>query len=183
MKNLFDRLNNGKSAKFVRINGYLAKTSGEVANHTINVNISVKNAKETDFQRLKNCTNSDLEMIAKANNLDLATCKLALSEMLTSAEKNLSANVDDHTNQSKGQTDAYIFITPAIRLHKDTLEVHIFGQAIAKVVLVKGEYKQVNSSNKTLAKNAIKKHLDLRSDKFRDFIIPNIESVKLMAKP
>lgn len=176
---MFDKLSNGKSAKFIRINGYTAKTSGEVANHTINVNISVKNAKETDLQRLINCNSSDLEMIAKQNNLDLATCELALSEMITSAQKNLSANIEEHTNQSKGQSDAYINLTPAIRLHKDTLQVHVFGMAIAKVVLVKGEYKQVNSNAKTLAKNAIKKHLDLRADKFRDFIVGNIESVKI----
>jgi len=179
MKTFFDKFQSLKSASFIWINNYLAKTSGEVANHVVNVNISVKNAKETDLMRLQNCTDDDLTMICELKGFSFDVCKLAHSEMLASAEKNLSANVEDRTAQSQGQTDAYISLTPAIRLHKETLEVHVFGQAISKVVLVKGEYKEVKSSDKTLAKNAIKKHLDLRSDKFRDFIVGNMDSLKV----
>jgi len=168
-----------KGASFISINNYLSKTSGEVANHTVNVNISVQNAKETDLQRLQNCNESDLLAISKASKIDLETVKQAHAEMLASAEKNLSANPLERTQQSQAQTDAYIHLTPAIRLHKETLEIHIFGQAIAKVVLKADEYKQVNSSQKTLAKNAIKKHLDLRADKFRDYVLKLADSVKV----
>lgn len=178
-KVFFDKFQQLKGVSFIGINNYLSKITGELANHVVNVNLSVKNAKETDLQRLQNCTESDLVMISKASGISYEICKQALSELLTSAEKNLSANIEDRTAQSQAQTDAYISLTPAIRMHKETMQIHIFGQAISKTVLIKGEYKQVNSSQKTLAKNAIKKHLDLRTEKFRDFIVGNIDSIKI----
>jgi hypothetical protein len=178
-KKFFGSFENLKSASLISINNYEAKTSGEIANHVVNVNISVHNAKETDLNRLKNCNDADVQAISKASGIEVETVKLALSEMLASAEKNLSANLEDRTNQSKGQSDAYINLTPAIRLHKETLEIHVFGQAISKVILKKGEYKTVNSSAKTLAKQAITKHLDLRAGKFRDFICGRIDTVKV----
>jgi len=182
MKNLINKFENLKSASFITINNYLSTTSGEVANHKINVNISVENAKKTDLNRLQNCNDNDIQAISKASGIDVETIKTALAEMLTSAVKNLSADKTERTNQSQGQTDAYISLTPAIKLHKETLEVHVFGQAISKVVLVKGEYKTVNSSSKTLAKSAIKKHLDLRGDKFRNFILGNADSIKIQGE-
>ena len=178
-KQFFNNFESLKGVSFIRINNYISKTSGEIANHTINVGLSVKNAKETDLMRLKACNDKDLQMISASSRIAVDVCRVALAELISSAEKNLSENKEDRTAQSNGQTDAYIFITPAIRFHKDTQELHVFGQAISKVVIVKGEYKTVNSSDKTLAKKAIKSHLDLRSDKFRDFIVGNIESVKM----
>ena len=178
-KKFFGQFENLKGASFIAINNYLAKGSGELANHVVNVNISVQNAKEGDLNRLKACTDEDLRMIEKSSGIDIDTLKISLSEMLVSAEKNLSANIEDRTNQSKGQTEAYIHLTPAIRLHKETLEIHIFGQKISKVVLVKGEYKTVNSSPKTLGKKAITKHLDLRAGKYQSFICGRIDTVKV----
>lgn len=181
MKNLIKKFESLKGASFISVNNYESSSTGEIANHVINVNISVKTAKETDLARLKACTETDLKDVVFAGNkqFDLATAKLALSEMIAAGEKNLSANIEDRSNQSIAQSDAYIFLTPAIRLHKDTLQVHIFGQAISKTVLIKGIYKTVNSAPKTIAKNFIKKHLDLRSDKFRDFILGNIDTIRI----
>jgi hypothetical protein len=177
-KKLIDSLQSLKSSSFISINNYLSKT-GEIANHTININISVKNAKQTDLNRLKQCNETDLKQIAFNSNLSTEICKIALSELIIAAEKNLNTDIDERTNQSKAQTDAYINITPAIKLHKDTLALHIFGQTINKKVLATGTYKEVNCNNKTKAKQAIKKHLDLRSDKFRNYIIENANNFKI----
>jgi len=179
MKAFFDKFQNLKGSSFIAINGYESKSTMEIANYVVNVNISVKNAKETDLQRLKACNDNDLLNISASSGIAVDICKQALQELLASAEKNLSADIEDHSNQSKGQIDAYINLTPAIRLHKDTMQVHIFGQSISKKVLVKGQYKTVKSSDKTLAKSAIKKHLDLRSDKFRDFLVGNLDEIKI----
>lgn len=179
MKNLINKFESVKGASFVSINNYLAKTSGEVANHTVNINVSVKNAKLNDLQTLKNCTESDLNNISKLSNLSLDVLKTALAEMLTSAEKNLSEKIEDRTAQSQAQTDTYFHITPAIKIHKDTFDIYIFGQTIKKDVLVSGEFKTVNSSAKTLAKKAITKHLDLRAGKFREYCLGNIDTLKI----
>lgn len=179
MKKLINKFASLKGAQFISINNYLSSTSGELANHTVNVNISVMNAKIADLQTLKSCTNDDLKKISRLTKIDVETLKTSLAEMLTSAEKNTSADASEHTNASKAQADAYVHITPAIRLHKDTLQIHIFGQAIKKEVLIEGEYKPVNSSAKTLGKKAIKKYFDLKADKFRDFILGNADMLKV----
>ena len=180
MKKFFDKFQTLKGVSFVGLNNYVAKTTGEVANHVINVNLSVENAKKTDLERLLNCKVDDLsDVLNTASGFTLTDARTALSEMIESAKRNLSENQEDRTAQSKGQNNAFIHLTPAIKLHKETMTVHIFGQSISKTVLIPGQYKTVNSSSKTLAKKAITKFLDLRSDKFRDFIVGNFDEVRI----
>jgi hypothetical protein len=179
MKKFINKFKSLKGAQFISINNYLSKTSGELANHIINVNVSVMNAKQADLSALKSCTDADLKKISRLTAIAVDILKLSLSEMIESAEKNCSANVEDRTAQSQGQTGAYFNITPAIRVHLETFEVHVFGQAISKKVLVEGEYKEVKSAPKTLGKNAIKKYFDLKAPKFRDFILGNVSSLKV----
>jgi hypothetical protein len=179
MKNLVNKFRSLNGAKIIGINFYESVTSGEIANHRVNVNISVKNAKESDLKALKALTDKDLIVISDNSKIALDVLKTGLAEMITSAEKNLSANFEDHTNQSKGQSESYFNITPAIRVHIETMTVHIFGQAIDKTVLVKGTYKEVNSSAKTLGKKAITKFCDLKANKFRDFILGQAEQLKV----
>ncbi len=179
MKKLINKFQSLKSASFISINNYLSTTTGEISNHVINVNISLVNAKTSDLQALKNMSEANLLTVSNTSKIAVDILKISLQEMLNSAEKNLSANIEDRTAQSQAQTDTYFHITPAIRLHKETLMIHVFGQAISKVVLVEGEYKPVKSSDKTLGKKAITKFLDLRAGKFRDFILGNADSLKV----
>jgi len=181
MKNLFDAFKKLNGASFISVTGYESTTSGEIADHTINTGISVMNAKKRDFETLKNCTETDLQVISTNKGIDLNTCKLALSELLASAEKNLSENIEDRSNQSQGQSDAYLTHPEyvGLRIHKETLALHIFGMAIQKNVLVEGTYKTVKSSDKTLAKKAITKYFNLRAGKFRTFIVNNAECVNI----
>ena len=179
MKILIRKFESLKSATFISINNYLATSSGEIANHVINVNISIENAKKADLQKLQNCTDADLKTISEISKIAVDVLKISLSEMTESATKNLSAKLEDRTAQSQAQTDAYISLTPAIKLNKTNMSIYIFGQAISKNVLLPGTYKPVKSSDKTLGKNAIKKQLDLRSDKFRTFILGNADMLKV----
>ena len=179
MKKFINKFKSLNGVQFISINNYLSKTSGEVANHIINVNLSVMNAKQSDLSALKSCTDADLKKISRLTAIAVDVLKIGLSEMLTSAEKNCSENLEDRTAQSQGQTNAYFNITPAIRVHLETFEVHVFGQHISKKVLVEGEYKPVNSSPKTLGKKAITKYFDLKAPKFRDFLLGNISHLKV----
>lgn len=179
-KNLFYKFNNLNGAKFIALNNYKSKTN-EVAIHTINTNISVTNAKETDFETLKN---ADIQAIAAdflANkNIPVEATKQAYAEMLVSAEKNLSSNIEDRTIQSQAQTNAYHSFGNGMKLHLETGALHIFGMAIQKTVLVPGEPKKpVKSSPKTIAKKMITKALKLRAGMFRTFIVESVESVKM----
>lgn len=170
---LFNRIANLKGAKFISLVEYESEKTGEIATHVINTNISVMNAKRKDFETLK--SKSLLKIEASA----LDVYNLALSEMQASAEKNLNPDLSKRTNQSAAQTDAYVQLTPAIKVHKDTGNIHIFGMAISKKVLKAGEYKTVKSADKTIAKRDITKQLNLRAGKFRTFIVSNVNDIKI----
>jgi hypothetical protein len=184
-KKLIDKFQSLKGAKLISVNNYIAKTSGEVANHVVNVNISVLTAKKNDLETLKACTDDVLTLIANSSKIAFETVKLALTEMTASSEKNLSAKKEDRTKQSQGQSDAYIFLTPAIRLHKETFEVSVFGQGINKTVIEAGEYadkKAVNSSDKTIAKKLLTKELNLRAGKYRSYLLGHVDNLKVMGE-
>ena len=181
-KKLLNKFQKFNGVTFISLNNYESKTSKEVANHTINIGLSVMNAKLNDLAKLKEMTESQLLSLSESKGIAFDIFKTALSELISSFEKNTSPDMDDRTNQSKGQTDAYIQITNAIKMHKESMAIHIFGQAISKKVIIAGEYKTVKSNDKTLAKNAIKKELNLSSDKFRTFIVENINDIKMQGE-
>jgi len=180
-KVLFQKLQSLKGGQFVGIQGYTAKTSGEVANHTVNLAISVQNAKLKDLETLQS---PDTERVAReiseTEKIALDVCMTALDEMRQSAVKNVGS-FDKRTNQSKGQTDAYITHPdyPSMKIHKDSMEVHIFGMANQKKVIKTGTYKKVNSSAKTIAKKLLTKKLGLRAGKFRTFVVGHIDKIKI----
>jgi len=168
-----------KTPKFVNLNHYNSKSTGEVSNYIINTNISVLNAKKRDFHKLKKVDNIYLEKLANENNISIDILKIAHIELLESAKRNLSENKENRTNQSKGQENTYINLSPSLKLNVNTNELHIFGQIICKSLVKAGEHKEVKHNEKTIAKNIIKKTLDLSSDKFRNFIISRIKHVNL----
>jgi hypothetical protein len=180
-KRFLDKFRNLNGAKFIGINNYLSVNTHEIANFILNVNISIENAKKTDYERLMNCENKDLKDISLSSGIAIDILKLSLAEMITSATKNLSPDLKDRTAQSQGQTGAYIPLAKGVKLHTDTLEVHVFGLLISKELVLKGDnYKPTpNSSDKTLGKKAITDHLDLRTGKFRTFVLGNADNLKV----
>jgi hypothetical protein len=178
-KRFLDKFNSLNSASIIGLRKYVSSKTNEMANYRIDVNFSVMEAKRKDFVALKSVTDNDLKDISLASNIAIDVLKISLSELLKSAEKNLSEKLEDRTAQSQAQTLAYIPLAPGVKLHPESLAIHIFGEVIKKDILVKGTYETVNSSAKTLGKKAITKHLDLRAGKFRTFILANMESLKV----
>ena len=192
MKEFFDRFGSLNGAKFIGINGYTNK-HGEVANLTVNANVNIRNAKEKDLNTLKSLTEKDLDDITLGmfliNPPDIkeneeykklrSTMDVALKELIASAEKNLSADMDERTNQSKAQTEAYIHICPSVKLHKDTMNIFVEGFLNNKTVLVEGEYPVRNKREKTKCKDAIAKHCDLSMNKYRMYNVGSMESIKM----
>lgn len=174
VKSQFSTIN---GAKFITVNGYESKSSGEVANHNLNVNISVENAKVADLETLKNFPASQLNEIADKVGASKEDALRAIEELIVSAEKNLSKDKADRTAQSQGQTDSYVSLGKGLRLHVDTLEVYISGFANSKKVIVEGTYKTVNSKPKTLVKKAINKTLKMY--KFRNLKLGQAETLSI----
>lgn len=162
---LFANLN---GASFVGIKGYTSSTTGEVANHVVIANFSYGNAVEKDLKALDNATDADVQAIAdKGFTIDLV--KVAIAKLADAFRKNM--NPETASAQSLAQKDAYINISPCIKLHIETGKLHIYALAHSKVVLVEGEYKTVNSRELTLCQNAVKKYFDFSTAKYRNFIV------------
>ena len=178
MKEFFDKFGNLKGASFIQVKNYRNKYD-EVANINLLTNIDTTNAKKTDLQTLKSLNEEDLEDIANSENLSVDTLNVALSELIKSAEKNLSENKEDRTNQSKAQADAYVHLTPAIKMHKETMNVFVSGMVNHKEVVQKGEYPTRNKREKTKCKDAIKKHCNLRMEKYRQYNVGSIDQISI----
>ena len=138
-------------------------------------------AKKKDLETLQNCNTETLKVIKRntAKNIALDIYSLAYAEMLESANKNISANIEDRTTASQAQTDAYEHLTNGIKVCNSTDEVHIFGMIDQKNLVKAGTYKDVKSTEKTLAKKAITKQLNLRAGKFRTFKVLNVAEAKI----
>lgn len=174
------------NASFVGVRNYTSKTSGEVANYIINCGISYKNAVLSDLKTLSNVTEEQIEEIFNyANekysdqNISRLLIIQAIDKLKTGFEKNL--NKETQSAQSKGQQDAYININKSVRLNKETGLFYIYGMVRSKELIKKGEYKTVNSRALTLAQNSVKKVLDFKTSKFRQFIVSkeNLCEVKI----
>lgn len=151
---------------FVKINGY-KNQKGEISNILINVGASYENQKNADLKTLQNCDITKMQF-----SVDMPTVLTAKTELENSLIK-------PDQNRSNGQIEAYIPICKGIKLHSETGVLYIFGMQVKKEVIVKGEYKTVKSQNKTIAKNELKKQLDLKLDKFRQYSFDNITNLKL----
>ena len=174
MKQLVEKFKKLNGAKYICIKNYESSKTGEIANHTINVNVDIEKAKKDDLDTLINFDQQKLEIIAETVGADIETAQNALSELVVSQQRNLSSNP---TKQSKAQQEAYISIGKGLRLKPtDTnFDLYITGFANNKFILKEGEYKKVNSSKKTLVKHAIQK--TLKMNKFRNFKIANANSL------
>jgi hypothetical protein len=159
---------NGTS--LVGIRAYESKTSGEVCNHVVNANFSYGNAVTKDMKKLANSTAEDVKAIAKKFNVTSELVSEAITALNASFVKN--QNPETASKQSQAQKDAYIPITNAIKLNKETLKLHIYALAMWKdEPIVKGTFKTVNSRPLTIAKNAVKKYFNFTTAKYRNFIV------------
>ncbi len=173
MQNLIDLFKNFnfKGVSFVSLKGYSSDKSGnsEVADVLINVGTSYANMKKADIETLKN---------AKVNNiLSDNFGKSLLEEAIAEKLKSLTNPSENHSN---GQKEAYINLNEqgTIKLCKETNSIIISGTVVRKTVIVKGEYKTVNSKPLTLAKKYVETALDLKTAKMRYYKLSNVGAVK-----
>lgn len=176
MKDFFKKFDGLKGAAFIGIKEYL-NSHGEIANINLLTNISTMNAKKKDLTKLVCVTVEELTSLSEKSGISLDVFKTALSEMVASAEKNVSSDMSDHTASSIAQADAYYHLTKGVKIHKETMNLFIDGFLKHKEVLVKGEYKTVNSREKTIAKDLIGKSCKLRMNDYRQYNLGNAEQI------
>jgi len=158
---------NGSS--FVGIKNYVSSSTGEVSNHVVIANFNYGNAVEKDLKALQSATLKDIEAIVTSTGFPYELVIQAIKKLTDSFIKNM--NPETKSVQSKAQAEAYINITNSIRYGIATQQLYIYALSVSKQVLVKGEYKTVNSSPLTLCQNAVKKYFDFSTSKFRNFVV------------
>jgi hypothetical protein len=136
---------------------YQSKGTGEVAKYQVNFGISYHAACESDKALLEDYTPAnEIEAEAKAEMIQ------SLAETLTNGVSSSYTQKDTFENIGKG-----------IRQHKETGEIYIYGFVHSKeqVEPPTNPKKTPNSSAKTLAKRSIEKALDMKRNRFAQFIL------------
>jgi len=151
-----------KGARFASLT-YAAKGTGEIARHTLCLGVSVERAYRRDIAILS-AKRDALQGVA------LAACDELLASLKESLEKGIG------NNSSYTCAGVYESICRGVKFHKESGEVYVTGFSIGKEIIAAGEYKVVKSSEKTIAKNALRR--EMKSGKFRQFALPVVASAR-----
>jgi hypothetical protein len=151
-----------KGARFASLT-YTAKGTGEVARHTVCLGVSVERAYRRDIAMLS----------AKRDSLQ-GVALVACDELITSLQESLDKGIGN--NSAYTCAGVYESVCRGVKFHKETGEVYVTGFSIGKEIIIKGEHKAVKSSEKTIAKNALRR--EMKSGKFRQFALPVVASAR-----
>lgn len=158
MQNIINAINElakVRGCKFISLT-YKAKGTGEIARHSLLFGVNIEKAYKADLAKYK-------RLLGKSTGFRL----LALQELIKSLEESLIVGIGN--NSAYTCKDTYEYILPGVKTHLATNELYINGFSRGKVVLKAGEYPSVKSSEKTVAKNTLRKLGKLGS--FRQFVL------------
>lgn len=147
--------NTPTGVSFCSIKNY-TNQQGEVANHLFNIGASYENAKKKDIEFL--------------TNLDVTTMEWqsAMADVIVAKQQLINNLVKPDAVKSQAQKDAYFHLNNGLKVHCETGEIYVFGMRVSKTIITPIEYKEVNSSKLTIAKNELRKLM--KSTKYRQFI-------------
>ena len=144
---------------------YRSKESGELSKYYVNLGVDTRKTYESDIETLKSVRPT-------LTGDSLTGCDELIKSMETSLDKGIGNNPFYTLKDVLVPT-----LVKGVFVHKTTGEIYLHVSVNRKRVIEKGTYKTVNSSNKTIEKNKLRK--TLRSGKIRTFIIGNISDVRM----
>lgn len=146
-------LDGNGSARFATV-FYRAKESGELARHTLLLNVRRERCLRVDLAALtaKLPTLSGIEAEACAELID------SITETLETGSNSRYTKAGYYDGQGKGNVQVSVKNVAYLR-----------GYVVSKTVIEKGTYKTVKSAPKTIAKNALRK--GLKNTRVREFIV------------
>jgi len=168
------------NGQFVGFSNY-TNNYGEVANHVVNVKFDYYKAKRKDIDKLNNITNNDIiDIVDNINKNEYFLNEPTSSSEINSTIAGMLANYAKPSKRNKEDVYTHIEGT-SLKVHNLTGEIHAYSLAVQKTVLVEGNYAPKNSYRKTRLEDAIKKHLNFTTIKFRQFklVADKIVQVKL----
>jgi len=146
-------LDGNKSCRFVSLL-YRAKETGELARHTILLNVKRENCLKVDLANLTALRPSLEGVKAQACDELIAS----ITETLTTGQNSQYTKAGYYTAEGNGNLQTSVKEVAYVR-----------GYSIGKEVLEAGTYKTVKSSDKTKAKNELRK--GLKNTRVREFRI------------
>jgi hypothetical protein len=154
---IFNYLKDTKSAQFCYLR--YKNSADEVSTYKLLLNTNFMNMYKDDLVTIKNFV-PETEIEEKAK-----------SELQTSIEKSIDTEFQHSKNPTKNMTS----IHKSIKIHDEKDEMYLHCVSLEKKVIIPGTYKTVNSAEKTIVKNRIKK--SLKQSKIRFFKI-NLNSIQ-----
>ena len=160
---LFSSITQSSSATFCSIY-YESKGTGEVARHTINLNVNLENLYSQDLETL----------MSIKNNLNDSVEIQACNELIESFEDSLKAGIGNNVNYSQKNVDYKRFkdvdgkVISNVKQHPNG-QIYLSGLLINKDVIEQGQYVERKSKPLTIAKNKMRK--DLKTTKFRNYVL------------
>jgi hypothetical protein len=146
-------LDGNHSARFITLT-YRAKETGELARHTLLLNVNRRNVLARDLAVLA----KKLPMLSGDKKTACEELIASITETLNTGQNSQYTKLGYYDKQGNGNVAVSV---------KDVCYVR--GYSTGKLVIEKGTYRRVKSSPKTIAKNELRK--DLKNTKFREFRI------------
>ena len=169
-----------KLARFTSL-VYRSKTSGEKSRFTVITGFNYEKCVEDSLLQLELLSLEDIVtlLISKHGGSEAEWFPIvaqAASELTESLTKTLLGAQDN------SRSNQYRQVAPGIKENLNDKTLELTGLIHSKVVLEEGEFKDKKSSNKTIAKDTIRKFLKV--GKFRSFALDSgaISRVKLMGE-
>ena len=171
--------NNIKGCSFASVRNY-TNNYNEKANYKLNLGYSLDSMKNKDLQDMKNANVNDVfSQFENTKNIEFSIFEKAYNELQDSllpyGSIKSNGDVKVPNKRSKAQINAYTKINSSVKVHNTSLAVYVYGYCENKTILERGNYPTTNKQKKTICKDFIKKHFDFRSNKFRLFIVENID--------
>jgi flagellar biosynthesis component FlhA len=175
LKELLTTLTESTSATFASVL-YESKSTGELARHTINLNTNLERIYREDLAKL------EAELPNLTDEIEVKACTEMINSLKNSLEKGIGNN-DRYTQKDveyirfKDKDGNFV---KNIKMHPETYDIILSGIQVQKKVIEEGEYKEVKSQAKTLAKKELTKRLNLQKGNFRSYCITtNADKLKL----
>lgn len=146
-------LDGNKSARFISVL-YRAKETGELARHTLLLNVKRENCLKVDLANLQKLRPSLSGITAQACDELIAS----ITETLTTGQNSQYTKAGYYAAEGNGNLQTSV---------KDVC--YIRGYSVRKDVIEKGTYKTVKSAPKTIAKNELRN--GLKNTRVREFRI------------
>lgn len=156
---VFDYLKNTQSAQFCYLK--YQNQAGELSTYKLLLNTNFMKMYEEDLKTLET-----LEVKTEIE-------KKAKDELRTSIQKAIDTEFQHEKNPTKNMTS----IHKSLKFHEEKDEMYLHCVSLEKKVHVPGEYKEVKSSEKTIAKKNLKKNLKQNNIRFFTINLNNIERI------